>query len=59
MTMSLFSKHYILVQILQGLRFVNQLGIVHLDVKELNVLVLKNIICKLIDFGESYHFAIS
>lgn len=57
--MSISTKYYILVQILQGLRFVNQLGIVHLDVKELNVVVLRNTICKLIDFGESYHFALS
>ena len=46
------------MQILQALRFVGNYGIVHLDVKETNIIVLKRMVCKLIDFGESYHYKV-
>ncbi len=49
---------YLILQILQSLRFISGFGVVHLDVKENNIMVLKKLICKLIDFGESYHYKV-
>jgi serine/threonine protein kinase len=57
-TVSIYTKIYFFIQILQALRFVGNHGIVHLDVKENNIIVLKNMVCKLIDFGESYHYKV-
>lgn len=50
-TISIYTKIYLIMQVLQALRFVNNYGIVHLDVKETNIILLKRMICKLIDFG--------
>lgn len=57
-TISLFSKVFILLQIIQACRFLMQFGIVHLDLKELNIIVTKRMGIKLIDFGESYQYDI-
>lgn len=54
-TISLCTRLYLLGQVLQGLRFINQYGVVHLDVKETNVIVMRRLVCKLVDFGEAYH----
>lgn len=57
-TISTPTKLWLIFQVTQALRFISQFGIVHLDVKEANVIVMKKMICKLIDFGESYHFKV-
>lgn len=40
-----------MLQVVQALRFISQFGIAHLDVKEANIIVMKNLICKVVDFG--------
>lgn len=38
-----------------GLRYLNNYEIVHLDIKPINILVCKQLITKIIDYGEAYH----
>lgn len=38
-----------------GLRHLNTYGIVHLDLKPINVLVCRQQTTKIIDYGEAYH----
>ena len=52
--MSLNTKVWFLIQIANGLRYLNQEGVYHLDVKYVNTLVQKNYVLRLIDFGESF-----
>lgn len=54
-TMSLNTKLYILYQIAQALKFLKDKNIYHLDLKPGNILLSKNYIVKVIDFGESYN----
>lgn len=51
---SLNTKLLLLTQIANGIRFLNGEGVYHLDVKGSNILVQKNYLLRLIDFGESY-----
>ncbi len=53
-SMSLNTKLWFLSQIANGIRYLKEEGIYHLDLKGSNVLVQKNYNLKLIDFGESY-----
>lgn len=55
LTLSLWSKIYILLNILQGLRHLVSQKIVHLDLKPSNIIVGRSYITKIIDFGEAYH----
>ena len=55
LTLSLWSKVYVLLNILQGLRHLVSQKIVHLDLKPSNIIVGRNYITKIIDFGEAYH----
>lgn len=55
LTLSLWSKIYVLLNILQGLRHLSSQKIVHLDLKPSNIIVGRSYITKIIDFGEAYH----
>lgn len=57
-TISLNSKLYVLINLLQALRLIKDYGVVHMDLSPSNVLVNSNYIAQLIDFGESYHIKI-
>jgi protein-serine/threonine kinase len=48
---SLLTKLYLLCQVVQGLRFLRDNNIVHMDIKPQNVLVGKGLLLRLTDFG--------
>jgi serine/threonine protein kinase len=48
---SLLTKIYLLCQVVQGLRFLRDNDIVHMDIKPQNVLVGKELLLRLTDFG--------
>ena len=50
-TMSLLTKLYLLCQVVQGLRFLRDNNIVHMNMKPQNVLVGKRLLLRLTDFG--------
>ena len=54
-TLSFLSKIYVMINILQGLRILKELGIVHMDISPKNILVFPNLLAYIIDFGEAYH----
>jgi serine/threonine protein kinase len=54
-TLSLWTKVYLLLNIVSGLRHLNGYNIVHLDLKPLNIIVCKSLIPKILDYGEAYH----
>jgi serine/threonine protein kinase len=54
-SVSLLTKLYLAFSILQGLRYIRDYHIVHLDLKPNNVMIYCNMLIKLIDFGEAYH----
>lgn len=57
-TMSLTSKFFILINVLQSLRLIKDYEVVHMDLSPGNILVSQNYIPQLIDFGQSYSKAI-
>jgi RIO-like serine/threonine protein kinase len=52
--MSLTSKLFILINVLQSLRLIKDYEVVHMDLSPGNIIVSQNYIPQLIDFGESY-----
>ena len=46
---------YIMVNVMEGLRFIGSHNIVHMNLSMKNILIYNNLMIKLIDFGESYH----
>ena len=52
--LSINTKIWFLIQVAQGIRFLGQEGVYHLDIKGSNILIQKNYTLRLIDFGESY-----
>lgn len=53
--MSLWSKLYLMINVLHGLRHLLEYNIIHLDVKPINIMVCAGLITKIIDYGEAYH----
>ena len=53
--MSIHTKICIGFLILQGLRFLKDCKIVHLDLKPSNIMIGKKLDLKFIDFDSSYH----
>ena len=54
-TISLWTKMCILLNIVHGLRYLTSYEVVHLDIKPINVIVYKQLMTKIIDYGEAYH----
>ena len=54
-TISYQTKIYLGYIIAQGLRYLQEYQITHLDLKPSNIMLFKRMMIKLIDFGESYH----
>jgi serine/threonine protein kinase len=54
-TLSLRSKLFLLFHLVHGVRFLIGREIVHLDLKPANVVVCKQLIPKIVDFGSAYH----
>lgn len=52
-TTSLLTKIFILCHAIQGLRFIRAQGIIHCDIKPGNILLARNLISKICDFGDS------
>jgi serine/threonine protein kinase len=46
---------YFAFMILQGLRYLKDYQIAHLDLKLANIMIGSRLVVKIIDFGESYH----
>lgn len=53
-TLSLNSKAYIIVNLANSIRFLNDYQIVHMDLNLNNFLVYRDYLTKLIDFGEAF-----
>ncbi|KAL4464109.1 hypothetical protein ABPG74_006046 [Tetrahymena malaccensis] len=57
-TSSLISKIELMYQFSSGLKFLNDRGFYHLDIKPANILVSNKHQIKITDFGECYHYEI-
>jgi serine/threonine protein kinase len=58
MNLTLKKVVFLMIQVSQAIRFLHMHKIVHLDLKPENILILKNLMIKIVDFGESYHPAV-
>lgn len=54
-TMSLWTKLYLMINVLHGLRHLLEYSTIHLDLKPINIMVCAGLITKIIDYGEAYH----
>lgn len=54
-TITFSSKMHIISHLSNALRFLDQYEIAHLDLSPSNVIVVKDFLIKIIDFGEAYH----
>lgn len=52
--MSLSTRLFIAHNIAMALRYCHYYGVVHMDIKPGNVLIAKNLMAKLTDFGEAH-----
>ncbi|KAL4510713.1 hypothetical protein ABPG72_004867 [Tetrahymena utriculariae] len=57
-TSSLISKIELMYQFSSGLKFLNDRGFYHLDIKPANILISNKQQIKITDFGECYHYEI-
>ena len=46
---------YLMINVMEALRFIEKHNIVHMDLSMKNILIYNNLMIKLVDFGESYH----
>lgn len=53
--LSFWTKIFLVRNIVNGLRFIMNYKIVHLDLKPANIIVTYDLLAKIIDFSESYH----
>lgn len=53
--MSLWTKLYLMINVLHGMRHLLEYNILHLDLKPINIMVCTGLITKIIDYGEAYH----
>lgn len=51
----LHSKMHIFIHLANSLKFLEELEVTHMDLSVNNVIVTKEYMIKLIDFGEAYH----
>ena len=54
-SLSIRTKLYLMFNLILGIRFLISREIVHLDLKPANLIVSKQLIPKITDFGEAYH----
>lgn len=54
-TFSLHSKMHIFIHLANTLNFLEKLQVVHMDLSSHNVMVCRDLLIKVIDFGEAYH----
>lgn len=53
--LSPLNRLFLVYSAAQALRFIHKHSIIHLDIKPANILVGRNFLLRLTDFGESYH----
>lgn len=54
-SLSVGSRLQLLLNVVQGLRHLHGCGVVHLDLKPINIIVGRGLVPKLIDFGDAHH----
>jgi serine/threonine protein kinase len=50
-SLSLLTKIYLLCQVIQGLRFIRNNKIAHMDIKPQNIIIGKSLLLRVSDFG--------
>jgi serine/threonine protein kinase len=54
-TFSLHSKMHVFIHLANTLTFLEKLQVAHMDLSSHNVMICKDLLIKVIDFGEAYH----